>query len=64
MIWQEAINTLPFEFREVWVLREVGELSIEEIAEITGLPLGTVKSRLHRARAKMRVLTDDYPSKR
>ena len=36
------------------VLRDVEDLSIEEICEITGLPDGTVKSRLHRARLALR----------
>ena len=36
------------------VLRDVEDLSIEEICEITGLPDGTIKSRLHRARMALR----------
>ncbi|HEU0036533.1 MAG TPA: sigma-70 family RNA polymerase sigma factor [Kofleriaceae bacterium] len=50
----EAINTLDEDHRMVVVLRDVEDLSIEEICEITGLPDGTVKSRLHRARLALR----------
>jgi RNA polymerase sigma-70 factor (ECF subfamily) len=49
-----AIATLPEEFREVLVLREMEDLSYREIAEITGAPIGTVMSRLSRARALLR----------
>ncbi len=51
---QEAIAALDEEQRTVVILRDVEDLSIEEICEITGLPDGTVKSRLHRARAVLR----------
>jgi RNA polymerase sigma-70 factor (ECF subfamily) len=51
---QEAIANLDEDHRIVVVLRDVEDLSIEEICEITGLPDGTVKSRLHRARLALR----------
>jgi RNA polymerase sigma-70 factor (ECF subfamily) len=51
---QEAIANLDDDHRIVVVLRDVEDLSIEEICEITGLPDGTVKSRLHRARLVLR----------
>ena len=51
---QEAIGSLDDDHRIVVVLRDVEDLSIEEICEITGLPDGTVKSRLHRARLALR----------
>jgi RNA polymerase sigma-70 factor (ECF subfamily) len=51
---QQAIATLDEEQRVLVVLRDVEELSYEEICQITGLPEGTVKSRLHRARALLR----------
>jgi RNA polymerase sigma-70 factor (ECF subfamily) len=51
---QEAIRTLDDDHRAVVILRDVEDLSIEEICEITGLPDGTVKSRLHRARLVLR----------
>jgi RNA polymerase sigma-70 factor (ECF subfamily) len=51
---QDAINALDDEQRIVVVLRDVEDLSIEEICKITELPDGTVKSRLHRARLVLR----------
>jgi RNA polymerase sigma-70 factor, ECF subfamily len=51
---QQAIAELDEDQREVVILRDVEELSIEEICEITELPDGTVKSRLHRARLVLR----------
>jgi RNA polymerase sigma-70 factor (ECF subfamily) len=50
---ERALATLPFEFREVVVMREVNDLSYKEISEITGVPIGTVMSRLARARRKL-----------
>jgi RNA polymerase sigma-70 factor (ECF subfamily) len=50
----EAIAELEEDHRVVVILRDVEDLSIEEICEITGLPDGTVKSRLHRARLALR----------
>ena len=46
----EAVEQLPEHHRTVFVLRELHGKSYEEIAEITGCNLGTVKSRLNRAR--------------
>ena len=51
---QEAIASLDEDQREVIILRDVEDLSIEEICEIAKLPDGTVKSRLHRARLVLR----------
>jgi len=48
------IEALPAPLREVIVLRELHELGYREIAEITGVPIGTVMSRLHRARSALR----------
>ena len=58
VIVKRAIAQLEPEFREVLVLRDVEDLSYEEIATITGLPDGTVKSRIHRARAQLRALVE------
>jgi len=46
----ELVAKLPAEFREVIVLREIQDLSYREIADIVGIPIGTVMSRLSRAR--------------
>ncbi len=48
------IGALPVAFREVIVLREINDLSYQEIANVTGVPVGTVMSRLARARAALR----------
>lgn len=53
-LMQEAIAELDEDHRTLVVLRDLEDLSIEEICEITGLPDGTVKSRLHRARIALR----------
>lgn len=50
----ELMNELPLPFREVLVLRELEELSYREIAAVTDLPVGTVMSRLARARLQLR----------
>ncbi len=55
-----AMEKLPEEFREVILLREMQELSYEEIVEVLGVPLGTVKSRVNRARGRLRQLLADY----
>ncbi len=51
---ETVIASLPEEFREALILREMEELSYREIAETTGVPIGTVMSRLSRARALLR----------
>jgi len=51
---RRLIADLPSQFREVIVLREINELSYQEIAEVTGVPVGTVMSRLARARTMLR----------
>jgi RNA polymerase sigma-70 factor (ECF subfamily) len=50
----EAVALLPNEFREVLILREMEDMSYREIAEVTGAPIGTVMSRLARARAMLK----------
>jgi len=49
----EAMEQLPSEYREVLVLREMEDLSYKQISSITGVPLGTVMSRLARARNRL-----------
>jgi RNA polymerase sigma-70 factor (ECF subfamily) len=53
-ILSRLIERLPEAYREMIVLRHISELSYEEMAEITDLPLGTVKNRTFRARVMMR----------
>ena len=50
---RQALEALPMEFREVIVLRELEDCSYKEIAAITDVPLGTVMSRLARARQRL-----------
>jgi RNA polymerase sigma-70 factor (ECF subfamily) len=50
---QQALEELPFEYREIIALRELEELSYKEIAKIVDIPLGTVMSRLSRARREL-----------
>jgi RNA polymerase sigma-70 factor, ECF subfamily len=57
-IVQEAIVKLEPSYRECLVLRDVEELSYEEIEQITGLAQGTVKSRIHRARAQLKEMVE------
>ena len=54
-----AIEALAPAFREVIVLRELEEMSYEEIAQVAGIPIGTVMSRLSRARAALRAALQD-----
>jgi RNA polymerase sigma-70 factor (ECF subfamily) len=58
VIVRDAIAKLDPSFRECLVLRDVEELSYEEIEAITGLAAGTVKSRIHRARGQLRELVE------
>jgi RNA polymerase sigma-70 factor (ECF subfamily) len=51
---ETAIATLPIEFRMPLVLKEIADLSLEEIAAVTGVPKATVKTRVHRGRLRLR----------
>jgi RNA polymerase sigma-70 factor (ECF subfamily) len=53
---QEAIARLSHEHREVLLLKDIEGLKYEDIAEILGVPIGTIRSRLHRARLELRDL--------
>jgi RNA polymerase sigma-70 factor (ECF subfamily) len=58
---QEALLQIPEVFREAVVLRDIQELSYEEIAEIIDMPIGTVKSRISRGRLQLQeILKDIY----
>jgi len=52
-VLKQAVEELPIEFREVLVLRELHEMSYKQIAAVADLPLGTVMSRLARARKRL-----------
>jgi RNA polymerase sigma factor (sigma-70 family) len=56
---QRALEQLPAEFREVVILRELEGMSYKEIAEIAGVPMGTVMSRLARARVRLQKLLSE-----
>ena len=53
-ILREALNKLATDYREVLILREIEGMSYKEISEVTGAPVGTVMSRLSRARDGLR----------
>jgi RNA polymerase sigma-70 factor (ECF subfamily) len=55
---KRAIAQVDPEFREVLILRDVEDMVYEDIAAVTGLPEGTVKSRIHRGRAQLRALVE------
>jgi RNA polymerase sigma-70 factor (ECF subfamily) len=50
---ERALASLPAEFREVIVLREIQDLSYKEISDVVGVPIGTVMSRIARARKRL-----------
>ena len=56
---QAALLEIPEVFREAVVLRDIQELTYEEIAEIVGMPIGTVKSRINRGRLQLQELLKD-----
>jgi len=60
----QAINALPVNFRLVLLLCDIEGFTYEEIARITDVPLGTVRSRLHRARSLLKDTLRPYAQKR
>ncbi len=61
---KSAIDQLPHEFRATLLLWALGDLAYREIADITGCPIGTVMSRLHRARRMLCDLLAEYGRER
>jgi RNA polymerase sigma-70 factor (ECF subfamily) len=69
-ILENAVDALPMEFRAVFMMRVVEQMSIEETASLLGIPQATVKTRLHRANERLRttlgvefaaILDDSFP---
>lgn len=50
---EQALEQLPDDFKKIVIMRDIQSLTYEEIMDITGLPMGTVKSRINRARVKL-----------
>lgn len=61
---REALADLPDEFRLPVYFADVEGFSYKEIAEIVGIPMGTVMSRLHRGRRRLRTQLEDYARRR
>ena len=57
---EKALMSLPDDFREVVMLRDLKEMTYEEISEMTGIPMGTVKSRINRGRAQVQHMIESY----
>ena len=55
---QKALLALPVDFKTIIILRDIQELSYDEISKIVELPLGTVKSRINRGRIKLQQLLE------
>ena len=58
-IIQEALLQVSASYREAVILRDIQEMSYEEIAEIMGITVGTVKSKINRGRAQLQILLKD-----
>jgi RNA polymerase sigma-70 factor, ECF subfamily len=61
---ERAMRRLPEDFRTVLLLAEVEGLPLEEVAEVMACPVGTVKSRIFRAKERLRGLLSDYEKKK
>ena len=55
----QAVKILPEHFKTVIILRDLEELSYDEISNIVGVPLGTIKSRINRARLQLQAELQD-----
>jgi RNA polymerase sigma-70 factor (ECF subfamily) len=60
---RRAINSLPLELRQVVVMKEFEELTFREIADVLGLPLSTVKSRLYTALKQLQMRLQQFESR-
>ena len=60
---ERALLRLPEEFRTVLLLAEVEGMALEDVARVLGCPVGTVKSRIFRAKERLRGLLQDYTNK-
>jgi RNA polymerase sigma-70 factor (ECF subfamily) len=60
----QALSALPESFRTIVILCDIEEFSYEDVAAILGIPVGTVRSRLHRARARLAELLREYARQR
>jgi RNA polymerase sigma-70 factor, ECF subfamily len=60
---ERAMRRLPEEFRTVLLLAEVEGLPLEEVARVMACPVGTVKSRIFRAKERLRTLLRDYDAR-
>ncbi|MBM4055569.1 MAG: sigma-70 family RNA polymerase sigma factor [Planctomycetes bacterium] len=61
---KNAIDNLPVEYREAIIYSDIEELTYKDIAEITGVPIGTVKSRINRARSLLKKNLWNYAKER
>lgn len=57
---EKALMSLPEDFREVVMLRDLQDMTYEEISEATDIPMGTVKSRINRGRAQVQQMIESY----
>lgn len=60
---ERAMRRIPEEFRTVLLMAEVEGMPLEEVAQVMGCPVGTVKSRIFRAKERLRAVLRDYESK-
>jgi len=60
---ERALRRLPEEFRTVLLLAEIEGMPLEEVAFVMACPVGTVKSRIFRAKERLRALLRDYKQK-
>ena len=63
-VLSRALDNLPEDYRTIVVLRDVEELSLQDVSQITGLSVGAVKTRTHRARLVLRKRVGEYLSDR